>query len=222
MSPDGPKSFPPEERLLRLIRGHRPAAESQSPQRPEAVRPPTGAVAGMAEPLGARRPAWTWTLPSWWLAAVNWSLGGLVVAEVAMLLVIATRPAPHPPAVELALQTREAVAPDGAPAIEERAGGVGLTGVAGRPLFASLHPTAQAGARAPLAMSQEAKALAARLNVIGLVDGHPPQAIIEDTQTQKTYFVSEGQHVTEGLIVTEIRENRVVLDLNGQPIELSL
>lgn len=232
MSPDGSKSIPPEERLLRLIRGHRPAAEgageqapgpSESRQGPEAARPAAGGVSGAMESLGTRRPVWTWTLPSWWLAAVNWSLGGLVVAEVVMLLVIATRPAPQPPAVEVALQTREAVAPDGAPAIEEQAGGVGLTGVAGRPLFASLHPAAQAGgARAPLAMSQEAKALAARLNVIGVVDGHPPQAIIEDAQTHKTYFVSEGQHVTEGLIVTEIRENRVVLDLNGQPIELSL
>ena len=139
-----------------------------------------------------------------------------------MLLVIATRPAPHPPALERLLQPREAVAPDGVPAIEERAGGVGLTGVAGRALFASLHPTAQASVRLSPALSQEARALAARLTVIGLVDGDPPQAIIEDTQTQKTYFVSAGQSGTEGLIVTEIRENRVVLDLNGQPIELSL
>ena len=212
MSPDGSKSISPEERLLRLIRG----------KSPEAARPAAGALAGMTELRQAQRPVRMWTLPSWWLAAVNWSLGGLVVAEVVMLLVIATRPAPQPPALERLLQPREAVAPDGVPAIEERAGGVGLTGVAGRALFASLHPTAQASVRLSPALSQEARALAARLNVIGLVDGDPPQAIIEDTQTQKTYFVSAGQSVTEGLIVTEIRENRVVLDLNGQPIELPL
>jgi len=64
--------------------------------------------------------------------------------------------------------------------------------------------------------------LAARLTLVGIMAGDPAQAIIEDPQTQKAHFVTVGQHLIEGLIVEEIREDRVLLDLNGEKIELSL
>jgi hypothetical protein len=149
-------------------------------------------------------------------------LGGLVLIEVIALVVMVVRPTPQASVAVPDMKPREPVAQESPVALDAQAPGVGLSQVAGRPLFQPLSPTAQGGSRPSMAMSQEAKALAGRLNVIGLVDGNPPQAIIEDTQGQKTYFVSKGQHVTEGLVVTDIREDRVVLDLNGQTIELSL
>lgn len=226
MSPDGPKSLPPEERLLRLIRGKGPVPEpsggtahgaSEGSQSLEASGP-VSTPAVVPKPLGVR----TWRLPSWWLAAVNWSLGGLVLVEVVSLLVIATRPASQPSIAAPGLKLHDPLESGNPSALEDQTLGVGLSQAASRPLFQPLSSTAQSGLRPAVALSQEAKELAGRLNVIGLVDGDPPQAIIEDAQTQKTYFVAAGQHVTDGLVVTDIREDRVVLDLNGQTIELSL
>jgi len=92
-----------------------------------------------------------------------------------------------------------------------------------RPLFRlgsdrSLSPTAPA----PPTLSDHTRALVARFSVLGIVGGNPAQAIVEDAQTNKTYFVSVGQHVVEGLIVQEIRRDRVVLDFHGESIELPL
>ena len=50
----------------------------------------------------------------------------------------------------------------------------------------------------------------------------PPQAIIQDSETQKTYFVSAGQTVIENVIVRDVQRNRAVLDAGGARIELSL
>ena len=57
---------------------------------------------------------------------------------------------------------------------------------------------------------------------MGIVAGEPAQAIIEDTQTNKTYFVTAGQAVVEGAVLDKVLDNRVILDLDGEKIELSL
>ena len=70
--------------------------------------------------------------------------------------------------------------------------------------------------------SVAAKELAARLNLMGIVAGDQPQAIIEDSQTHKTYFVISGQAVSEGAVVEKVLENRVILSIDGETIELTL
>ena len=40
--------------------------------------------------------------------------------------------------------------------------------------------------------------------------------------TWGTFFVTVGQSVVDGLVVKEIHDNRVVLNLNGESVELSL
>ena len=68
---------------------------------------------------------------------------------------------------------------------------------------------------------QEVQGMTAQLTLIGVVSGDPPQAIIEDAQNQKTSFVSAGQMV-RGFLVEEVHEDRVILNVNGKKIVLSL
>ncbi len=150
---------------------------------------------------------------------MNVTLGCVAVVELITIAVVAFQPAPQPRDL-----TAEApvTSPANLPTVDEGPVGGGFRSAAsGRPLFQPVAGTSSGSSHQSVAMSQEAKTLAGRLSVIGLVDGNPPQAIIEDREAQKTYFVSAGQHVTEGLIVSDIREGRVTLDLNGQTIELS-
>ena len=94
-----------------------------------------------------------------------------------------------------------------------------LTASAARALFAPSAFTADASHAPP---SVSAKLLASRLTLMGIVSGNPAQAIIEDSQTQKTYFVTTGQAVVEGAVLEQVLDNRVVLDLGGEKIELTL
>ena len=100
-----------------------------------------------------------------------------------------------------------------------------LSASASRPLFSvsaaasSSAGTDQVTRAAPSATAQQ---LAARLTLMGIVAGNPAQAIIQDSQTQKTYFVKVGQPVVEGAVLEQVLEHRAVLNLNGEKIELAL
>jgi hypothetical protein len=91
-----------------------------------------------------------------------------------------------------------------------------------RPLFAAAAVVSSEPSRPGGTPSGAAKLLAARLTLMGIVAGNPGQAIIEDAQTKKSYFVTIGQGVVEGAILEKILDNRVLLDLAGEKIELSL
>jgi len=100
-----------------------------------------------------------------------------------------------------------------------------LAASAARPLFQSAAAGASAPGVSPTAgagPSDVAKALASRLTLMGIVSGEPPQVVIEDAETKKTYFVTIGQAVVEGAVVEQVLENRVILDLGGEKIDLSL
>lgn len=78
------------------------------------------------------------------------------------------------------------------------------------------------------AAAQENKAGAAvtndllkNLNLVGIIAGENPQAIIEDKKAQKTYYLRKGQFIEEYEII-DIREGKVVLINNGQKYELYL
>jgi hypothetical protein len=64
--------------------------------------------------------------------------------------------------------------------------------------------------------------LAARLTLTGIVSGDPPQAIIEDSETHKTFFVTPGQTIVAGAMLERLEENRAVLSYGGERIELGL
>jgi hypothetical protein len=59
------------------------------------------------------------------------------------------------------------------------------------------------------------------INLVGVIAGDNPQAIIEDKKTEKTYYVSKGQLIGE-LIVEEILDGKIILNLKGQKFELYL
>jgi len=57
--------------------------------------------------------------------------------------------------------------------------------------------------------------------LIGVVQRENLQAIIEDKNTQKTYYVTKGQFIGE-FQVEEIEENKVIINYKGQKFELYL
>jgi len=212
MSPDGSKIASPEEKLLRLIRGK---GSSAAPATPHGTLPLKPHAAGRRGQSSVRS---RWKVPTWWLTGLNAALACLVIGELVALLLILMRPLP---AVVVDLPKPKPLGEQPTPPPVEPA--PSLTAAVSRPIFQipSHQPgsTRSGGSAAP---SQQAKSLAARLSLIGIVAGNPPQAIIEDSETKKTHFVTAGQRVIEGLTVEEVRNDRVVLDLDGEKIELSL
>jgi hypothetical protein len=102
-----------------------------------------------------------------------------------------------------------------------------LASSASRPLFLSAQAPAAGGQGAPApdtrqAPSAAAKQLSTRLTLVGVVDGESPQVILEDSQGQKTFFVTIGQVTVEGAVLEQVQGNRVILDLQGEKIELSM
>ena len=59
------------------------------------------------------------------------------------------------------------------------------------------------------------------LNLLGIVSGKNPQAIIEDKKEGKTHFVNKGDSI--GLLrVEEIAEDKVILNYRGEHVDLVL
>lgn len=59
------------------------------------------------------------------------------------------------------------------------------------------------------------------INLLGIVSGQKPQAVIEDKKTQKTYFLNQGDSFGQTRVL-EIKEGKVVLDYKGKNFELFL
>ena len=59
------------------------------------------------------------------------------------------------------------------------------------------------------------------LTLMGIVDGNPPQAIIEDSKIKQTHFVSEKDKIGK-MTVGEVKNGRVTLKLGDQTFNLSL
>ncbi|MDD5731146.1 MAG: type II secretion system protein N [Candidatus Omnitrophica bacterium] len=59
------------------------------------------------------------------------------------------------------------------------------------------------------------------INLIGIISGDNPQAIIENKAAQKTYYVNKGQFIGE-FLVEDIKEGKVILNYNGRRFELYL
>lgn len=246
MSPDGSKS-PPEERLLKLIRGkapppatgpHGPALRAEPPLaagtggevQPVAPARPVGSTgAGGSTAPSMRMPVTvTLGLPGWWLRVVQVVLGAVIMGELVTLVVVLSRPTPTvaaPPVIQTA-----APSPTPSTTMQELTAPMpSIAAAVSRPMFlshtgsaASLSGTTVRPGGSP---SADAKALVSRLSLTGIMDmgpGYSAQAIIEDAHTKKTFVVTTGQSLIEGLVVSEIRDNRVMLDLNGEIIELSL
>jgi hypothetical protein len=146
-------------------------------------------------------------------------LGAILVLEALWLIVQAVRPLPGARAPLEAVSTMpsdEERVPAPSPEIPS------VADSAARPLFSPGAPSAGGESAVPrAALSGSAKLIGSRLTLTGVVSGDPPQAIIEDTQTQKTYFLVAGQAI-EDAVLEQVMDDRVILDLHGEKIELSL
>ncbi|MFH1381145.1 MAG: hypothetical protein ABIH57_03130 [Candidatus Omnitrophota bacterium] len=60
-----------------------------------------------------------------------------------------------------------------------------------------------------------------RFILVGIITGDEPQAIIEDTKTEKTHYLYKGQSVS-GVTIKEISTGRVVLEYEGEEFALVL
>ena len=211
MSPDGSTKPPPEEKLLKLIRG-KEAKPAEAPARPAAAEIPLRLVAAIGVPLRRRRTRW--------VTLASGVFGMIFIVEAVCLAIQASRPLPtiSAPTLEPPFPTepdRETPLNPTAPLLADSAS----ASLFASPIVSAQAPAAPTRAKGP---SGSARALATRLTLMGIVAGEPAQAIIEDTQTNKTYFVTTGQAVVEGAVLDKVLDNRVVLDLDGEKIELSL
>jgi len=144
--------------------------------------------------------------------------GVALVRELLRSLPAVTVPTTNPEHL-LPRQEAKAALPQPLDAVPD-APSIAATASAG--LFKPAQPVESAASGAGINPSPSAKQLAARLTLKGIVSGNPPQAIIEDAETKKTYFVSVGQAVVEGALLEQVLDNRVILNLNGEKIDLAL
>ena len=212
MSPDGPMKPLPEEKLLRLIR------QKKSDAPPAGSSPSTGLLpVQVINVMGGGGVTLRWPV----LAAGG--LGMVLAIEAVLLVAQLLRPLPS---VQLPVVTGTTAAPEWqtSTVIEQTPS---LAQSASQVLFNSTETGTESSAvderRAVRAEpSASATQLATRLTLMGIVAGDPPQAIIEDTQTHKTYFLTAGQAIAEGAVVEQVSENRVILNFAGEKIELTL
>lgn len=185
---------------MRLIRG-KPSATAV------AIEPKPGRPA--ARPSGSRK-----SMPSRLVSMVNIALASIVIGELAALGLVAMAPE-RPTTLTLPPPKPD---PSSAPTLDALPL---LSAAVSRQVF--VQPvTAPAPRETPAKPAGQAQAILSRLTLIGIVTGEPPQAIIEDAQTRKTYFATEGQAIVEGLTVKDVLENRVILEFNGETVQLSL
>lgn len=213
MSPDGSANPSPEEKLLTFIRGAGGRA------RPAVSQPLAG-----GEPGGAVPAVVVWSRSTQPVPRVRWAgvaitgLGVVLVVELLWLLVQVMRPMPTVSLSPVHPRQDPSPVPVATVPLEIPS----LAGSATRPLFtppAGVSP----GSTAPKASPSDAvKLLASRLTLMGIVSGDPAQAIIEDSQTKKTYFVTPGQAVVDGAVLEQVLDHRVILDLDGEKITLTL
>ena len=77
------------------------------------------------------------------------------------------------------------------------------------------------GENAPSEDVVQSASIAGKFNLVGIMPGANPQAIIEDRETGKTYYLYKGASF-DGGVVQEIGNGRVVLDYKGEKINLVL
>ena len=87
--------------------------------------------------------------------------------------------------------------------------------IKGKQLFGASSATKSAGEQ-PAGMD-----ISKKFNLVGIIAGDQPQAIIEDKETQKTYYLYAGQSFGDAT-VEEVNNGKVVLNYKGERVTLVL
>ncbi|MDD5496526.1 MAG: hypothetical protein PHP46_05450 [Candidatus Omnitrophica bacterium] len=117
------------------------------------------------------------------------------------------------PSIRTAAAVNRETVPESAPKADDYAQYSAIIGQ--KQLFESI-----AGAAAAQESIQSGNA-ANNFNLVGIIPGDSPQAIIEDRNAGKTYYISKGASIN-GAVVREINNGKVVMDSNGESISLVL
>lgn len=70
----------------------------------------------------------------------------------------------------------------------------------------------------PIITKSELKELAKDLSLVGIYWGPSPEIMIEDTASQKTYFLKKGDEL-KGIKIEDILKDRVILEYNNEQME---
>lgn len=207
----------PEEKLLRLIRGQKKQPRGQSSPGP--VAPVTGTGIQAIRP-GLRQIRET-SAPNYRrYVDINRLLAAAFILSVCYLIYTLAYPFYGFSGIRAAKQdkyNRRAIDKPQAQQEQAQPADYYLSGIAGKQIFSASAVTQKLDGK-PAAVNTD---LLKDLNLVGIIAGDSPQAIIEDRKLQKTYYVNKGQIISE-FQVEAIEDGKVALSREGQIYELHL
>ena len=194
----------PEEKLLRLIRGEKKNPAGGTPA-PEAAK-------------AAKRPVFEFKLPDFMfhLDARRAILIILVLSCIYLVFAfiypfVFLRTVKLPEVAKNSLVSLEVIPKTEQKPLEEY-----LQGLGDKQVFGSGGSIGVIGPASGLSAE-----LIKDINLVGIIAGENPQAIIEDKKAQKTYYLNKGQFIGE-FQLEDIQEGKIILNFNGQRFELHL
>jgi len=207
-------NIPPEEKLLRLIKGEKKSASpSLARQEIPAEKKITSNTSNLNKnPLSSL--IHTYSTPNYIRKAI------FVLMVVSFIYLVASF---IYPLVGLEKIKLPAVSKEKAqeilisPKEESRPYEFYLEGARGRQIFGS---TSGQEARIPAANTEVYEEPPVKdINLVGIISGENPIGVIEDKKNQKTYYVTKGQFIGE-MQVEDIQEGKMILNYKGQRYEL--
>jgi len=195
----------PEEKLLRLIRG-------------EKKGPSPAPASAQSNTAPGKRAAFKIEAPSFLKHPDARKIIFILLAISCLYLIfsfiyplVALRKVKLPEAPKEKNAVLEAV-----PGVEQKPLEEYLKEISGKQIFSNLPSAGVAGPVSGVAVD-----LVKDINLVGIIAGDNPQAIIEDRKTQKTYYLDKGQFIGE-FQLEDIQEGKIILNYNGQKFELHL
>lgn len=199
----------PEDKLLRLIRNSKkpPAAPARKEEAPKPKGPGNinaGSALGAKTATAKFRPFFDahTTLVWMFVACGAYLVWNLVYPLVGLRNIRLPKPSENP--IEEKQNKKSSAKP-----LEEY-----LEAVKGRRLFSG---AAAAQDAAPINVANVD--LMKDINLVGIISGDNPQAVIEDKKAQKTYYVTKGQFIGE-MQVEDIQKGKIIINYAGQKYEL--
>jgi hypothetical protein len=201
----------PEERLLRLIRGS---------QKKEALAPARN-IQSLPEQKPEQAPS-LWGLVQPHLLFIRTYrvqrilLVALIIACVFFIASVVYPLLPSAPIIEIQPNAPQEAAQPEQPRPQQKPLDYYAQVIKGRQIFSSALPV-EADAPARIAGTDLTK----DINLLGVVTGDAPEAVVEDTKANKVYYVKRGMLIGD-YRVDEIQESKVIVSRNGQRFELHL
>ena len=198
----------PEEKLLRLIKGQKKQETSTDKKLTPAVADLKPSLERPARPLIQKYLSSTYLRKTIWVAFAL-SVVYLIVSFIYPFIGLNKINLPKVTAKKITEIKQE-------PKLEVRPYEFYLQGIGNRQIFgrASVQENEKPTGVASIDLIKD-------YNLVGIISGENPQAVIEDKRTQKNYYVTKGQFIGE-LKVEDIQEGKIIVGYMGQKFELYL